>query len=118
VLLAQLERLAEQVERRNENVTHFDERVAQIDGVSTLRLDDRQANPLRLRHRPSLRRAGLGGISRDRFARALHAEGIRLYTSFYTPVYKTPLFAWRDAPIEVDYSQTHCPVASGPRPTR
>jgi hypothetical protein len=34
-----------------------------------------------------------------------------LSTSFYTPVYDAPLFAWKDAPIEVDYSDIHCPVA-------
>ena len=111
VLLAQLERLPEQIERRNANIAHFEERVAEIEGVSTLRHDERQTT-----------RSGYGiilrydeqawrGVSRDRFARALHAEGVDLYTSFYTPVYKTPLFAWRDAPIDVDYSETHCPVA-------
>ncbi len=111
VLLAQLERLPEQIERRNANVAHFEKRVAQIEGVSTLPVDERMTT-----------RSGYGvvlrydeqawrGASRDRFARALYAEGMKLHTSFYTPVYKTPLFAWRDAPIDVDYSQTHCPVA-------
>ncbi len=111
VLLAQLERLPEQTDRRDANIAHFDERVGQLDGVSTLCFDDRQAT--RSGYGIVLRydEAAWNGISRDRFARALHAEGTHLYTSFYTPVYKTPLFAWRDAPIEVDYSQTHCPVA-------
>jgi dTDP-4-amino-4,6-dideoxygalactose transaminase len=111
VLLAQLERLPEQVERRNANITHFDERVAQLEGVSTLRFDERQAT--RSGYGVVLRydEAAWNGISRDRFARALHAEGIHLFTSFYTPVYSTPLFAWRDAPIDVDYSQASCPVA-------
>jgi len=26
-------------------------------------------------------------------------------------VYQTPLFAWKDASVEVDYSGVHCPVA-------
>jgi hypothetical protein len=51
------------------------------------------------------------GVPRDRFALALYREGMKLFASFYTPVYKTNLFAWKDAPIEVDYSQTSCPVA-------
>jgi dTDP-4-amino-4,6-dideoxygalactose transaminase len=111
VLLAQLERLPEQVERRDANITHFDERVAQIEGVGTLRFDERQAT--RSGYGVVLRYddAAWNGISRDRFARALHAEGIHLFTSFYTPVYSTPLFAWRDASIDVDYSQVSCPVA-------
>jgi dTDP-4-amino-4,6-dideoxygalactose transaminase len=111
VLLAQLERLPEQVARRNENIAHFDRRIAEIEGVSTLPYDDRMTT-----------RSGYGvilrydegawrNIPRDKFAWALHLEGMHLYGAFYTPVYSAPLFAWRDAPIEVDYSQTHCPVA-------
>src|SRR5256714_2620204 len=110
-LLAQLEPLPEQVETRDRNITRFDERVAQLEGGSTLRFDDRVST-----------RSGYGvvlrydekawrGASRGRFARALYAEGVKLSTSFYTPVYQTPLFAWKDAPIEVDYSGVHCPVA-------
>jgi dTDP-4-amino-4,6-dideoxygalactose transaminase len=111
VLLAQLERLPEQIATRNANIAHFDERIARIEGVSTLAYDERVTQ-----------RSGYGiilrydehawpGVSRDRFARALHAEGMSLSTSFYTPVYDAPLFAWKDAPIEVDYSDIHCPVA-------
>ena len=42
---------------------------------------------------------------------ALYNEGMSLSGAFYTPVYSNPLFAWKDAPIEVDYSETRCPVA-------
>jgi dTDP-4-amino-4,6-dideoxygalactose transaminase len=111
VLLAQLERLPEQVERRNANIAHLERRIAEIEGLSTLAHDDRMTT-----------RSGYGvvlryderawrGISRDRFVWALHNEGMKLYAAFYTPVYRTNLFAWKDAPIEVDYSQTSCPVA-------
>jgi len=111
VLLAQLERLPRQVETRNANIAHLERRVAEIDGVTTLRHDERMTT-----------RSGYGvilrydetswrGVPRDTFAKALHAEGMRLYGAFYTPVYSAPLFAWKDAPIEVDYSQTRCPVA-------
>lgn len=111
VLLAQLDRLPEQTARRNENIAHFERRIAGIEGVSTLPHDERMTT-----------RSGYGvvlrydeqawrGISRDRFALALYREGMKLYASFYTPVYRTNLFAWKDAPIDVDYSQTSCPVA-------
>jgi len=111
VLLAQLERLPEQVERRNANIAHLERRIAEIEGLSTLAHDERMTT-----------RSGYGvvlryderawrGISRDRFVWALHNEGMKLYAAFYTPVYRTNLFAWKDAPIEVDYSQTSCPVA-------
>jgi len=42
VLLAQLERLPEQVARRDRNVAHLERRIAEIEGVSTLRRDPRQ----------------------------------------------------------------------------
>ena len=111
VLLAQLERLPDQIAHRNANIAHFERRIAELEGVSTLPHDDRVTT-----------RSGYGvilhydedawqGISRDRFAWALHKEGITLHGAFYTPVYQAPLFAWKDAPIEVDYSETHCPVA-------
>ena len=111
VLLAQLERLPEQVARRDTNVAHFERRIAEIEGVSTLSRDPRQET-----------RSGYGvvlrydeeawsGVPRDRFAWALYREGIKLYGAFYTPVYSAPLFAWRDAPIECDYSRVSCPVA-------
>jgi hypothetical protein len=51
------------------------------------------------------------GISRNRFARALHAEGMRIEAAFYVPVYRSPLFAWKDAPVQVDYTDVRCPVA-------
>ncbi len=111
VLLAQLERLPEQIERRNRNIEHLERRVAKTEGVSTLPHDDRMTA-----------RSGYGvilryderawrGASRNRFARTLYAEGMRLEAAFYTPVYSNPLFAWRDAMIDVDYTDVSCPVA-------
>ncbi len=111
VLLAQLERLPEQVATRNANIAHFEKRVAGLEGVSLLKHDDRMTTRsgygIVLRYDESAWR----NVPRDRFARALYAEGIKLFAAFYTPVYSAPLFAWKDAPIDVDYSQTHCPVA-------
>jgi dTDP-4-amino-4,6-dideoxygalactose transaminase len=111
ILLAQLERLPEQIARRNANIAQFEKRVAELDGVSTLphdkRMTTRSGYGVILRYEE----AAWGGLARDRFARALHAEGMRIHAAFYTPVYQTPLFAWKDAPIEVDYSHVHCPVA-------
>lgn len=111
VLLAQLERLPEQVDRRNRNIAHLERRVRAIEGVGTLPHDERMTT-----------RSGYGiilryderawdGIPRDRFAWALYKEGMKLNAAFYTPVYSTPLFAWKDAQIEVDYSRVSCPVA-------
>jgi dTDP-4-amino-4,6-dideoxygalactose transaminase len=111
VLLAQLERLPEQVAQRNRTVAHLERRIIEIEGVSTLphdaRMTTRSGYGVVLRYDDAAWR----GISRNRFARALHAEGMRIEAAFYTPVYSNPLFAWRDAPIEVDYTDIRCPVA-------
>jgi dTDP-4-amino-4,6-dideoxygalactose transaminase len=111
VLLAQLERLPQQIETRNRNIAHFERRVAAMEGVSTLPHDDRMTT--RSGYGVVLRydAEGWGGASRNRFARALYAEGMRIEAAFYVPVYKSPLFAWKDASIDVDYSETSCPVA-------
>lgn len=111
VLLAQLDRLPEQIARRNANIGRFEARVAGMEGVSTLphdaRMTARSGYGVILRYDDEAWR----GIPRDRFARALHAEGMRVHGAFYTPVYSNNLFAWKDAPIDVDYSQVRCPVA-------
>ncbi len=116
VLLAQLERLPSQIAHRNENIAHLERRIAAIDGVSTLPHDERMTTKsgygVILRYDENAWRGGDGRpIPRDRFAWALHKEGMRINAAFYTPVYKTNLFAWKDAPIDVDYSETSCPVA-------
>ncbi|MEX0750634.1 MAG: DegT/DnrJ/EryC1/StrS family aminotransferase [Dehalococcoidia bacterium] len=111
VLLAQLERLPRQIETRNRNIEHFERRIAGIEGVSTLPHDDRvtarSGYGVVLRYDAD----AWGGASRNRFARALYAEGMRIEAAFYVPVYKSPLFAWKDASIDVDYSETSCPIA-------
>jgi dTDP-4-amino-4,6-dideoxygalactose transaminase len=111
VLLAQLERLPGQTESRNRNVAHLERRIASIEGVSTLPHDERMT--ARTGYGVILRydAAAWEGASRNRFARALYAEGMRIEAAFYVPVYKSPLFAWHDAPIEVDYASVSCPVA-------
>ena len=111
VLLAQLERLPEQIERRSRNIAHLERRVAEIDGVSTLAHDERMTVKSGYGVVLKYDERAWRGVSRNRFARALYAEGMRIEAAFYVPVYKSPLFAWKDAPVEVDYSQTSCPVA-------
>jgi dTDP-4-amino-4,6-dideoxygalactose transaminase len=111
VLLAQLQRLPEQIERRNRNIAHLERRVADIEGISMLPHDERMTTKsgygVILRYDEDAWR----GISRNRFARALHAEGMRIEAAFYVPVYRSPLFAWKDAPVQVDYTDVRCPVA-------
>lgn len=111
VLLAQLERLPEQVSRRDGNVAHLEQRIATMEGLSTLKRDHRQQTKsgygVVLRYDETAWR----GLPRDKFAWALYKEGMRIEAAFYEPVYRSKLFAWKDAPVAVDYSETRCPVA-------
>lgn len=111
VLLVQLERLAEQTRVREENKRYLTELLRRIEGVSTLKDDDRitarSGYGYYLRYSPEAN----GGVSRDRFFIALRYEGIPASGAFYEPVYRDKLFAWRDAGIDADYSEVHCPVA-------
>jgi dTDP-4-amino-4,6-dideoxygalactose transaminase len=111
VLLAQLERLPEQVAQRDRNVAHLEQRIATIDGVSTLRRDERQETKSGYGVVLRYDEAAWGGLPRNKFAWALYKEGIRIEAAFYEPVYRSKLFPWKDAPVAVDYSATKCPVA-------
>jgi len=111
ILLAQLERLPEQIALRDRNVAHLEERIAGIEGVSTLHRDPRQDTKsgygVVLRYDETAWR----GLPRDRFAWALYKEGMRIEAAFYEPVYRSKLLAWKDAPANVDYTHVVCPVA-------
>jgi dTDP-4-amino-4,6-dideoxygalactose transaminase len=111
VLLGQLERLPEQRERRNRNITHLEARIAETPGLSTL--PQQEAMTTKSGYGVILRydEKAWDGISRDKFAWALYKEGMRIEAAFYEPVYRSKLFAWKDAPVAVDYSETSCPVA-------
>ena len=111
VLLAQLQRLTEQTSLREANKQYLTARLESIEGVATLRQDERVTVPsgygFVIRYLPE----AFGGRSRNEFVGALNAEGIPCYGAFYEPVYKSAIFGWRDGPVAVDYSETFCPVA-------
>lgn len=111
VLLVQLQRLPEQTRVREANKRRLTERLAQIEGVGTLRMDERVTQPSGYGFYFKYRADRCGGVPRDRFVAALRAEGIPCHGAFYEPVYKDPLFAWRDANAPVDYSAVRCPIA-------
>ena len=107
VLEVQLERLPEQVRVREANKQRLTERLEAVEGVTTLRQDERVTQPSGYGFYFKYR----GDASRDRFVAALRAEGVPCHGAFYGPVYKDSLFAWRDSPVDVDYSEVSCPVA-------
>jgi len=111
VLEVQLERFPEQTRVREENKAYLTGLLQHVEGVSTLRDDERitakSGYGFYLKYSPEAN----GGVPRDRFFIALRYEGIPASGAFYEPVYRDKLFAWRDAGIDADYSDVHCPVA-------
>jgi dTDP-4-amino-4,6-dideoxygalactose transaminase len=117
LLLAQLDRLPEQTDRRWRNARALAERLAPIPGIQALSWDSRITRPaiyhFLLRYDPE----GFQGIHRDVFLQALRAEGIPAEGAFYEPLYRAPLWQFRPeefaacAASGVDYSRVRCPVA-------
>lgn len=89
LLLAQLERLPEQMARREAAATYLDRELAAIEGIRPLRRDPRVT--VHAHHLYILRydAAAFGGLQRDQFVRALNAEGIPCSTG-YTPLSDSP----------------------------
>lgn len=114
ILLAQLERLPEQTERRTENAAYLSRLLEEIPGISVLQTDPRVTrNAYHLyvfRYDPG----GFGGRSRTDFLQALGSEGIPC-SSGYVPLYKEAVFQRKEGcqvRPRIDYaaySET-CPV--------
>ncbi|HYK87694.1 MAG TPA: DegT/DnrJ/EryC1/StrS family aminotransferase, partial [Acidobacteriota bacterium] len=117
LLLAQLDRLPEQAERRMKNARCLGAKVQQISGVRPLTWDSRITRPAiyhyLLRYDPE----EFAGAHRDVFLKALVAEGVPAEGPFYEPLYRAPLWHFRRddwaafSKSDVDYSRVHCPVA-------
>jgi len=118
ILLAQMERLEEQIKTREENALYLDGPLSQIEGIRPLKRDPRvttHAYHLYIfRYDPK----GFKGLPRAKFLQALSAEGIPC-SSGYVPLYKEQLFYVEPGgcPIgcsfygrEMDYSKVCCPV--------
>jgi dTDP-4-amino-4,6-dideoxygalactose transaminase len=118
ILLAQLERLPEQTERRVRRAARLGEGLASVNGITLLKRDERLTTPAIYQFVFKYNAEAFGGAARDRFVAALEAEGIPADGLFYEPVYRSALFRvdWRDYPAlagnsELPWAKTHCPVA-------
>ena len=95
VLLAQLERLEEQTQRREDNAKLLCGLLAGMDGLA---LERREPYMTRISWHSFICRydeAAFAGVPRDRFAAALRAEGIPTTTGYSHPLYRNPLFTER-----------------------
>jgi len=130
VLLCQLERLDEQVERREQNTRYLAEGLKEIPGVEPL-VDFDMWGEGKFCTRWSFyywnfryKQEEFDGIPRDRFIEALRAEGVPIGIGAHgEPIYHNPLFQKMNfgrtgCPIkcplygrEIDYSKIYCPEA-------
>lgn len=92
ILIVQLSRLDEHTGLREKNVNYFVEQIKDIEGLKPLKRDPRITTfacyQFILRYNPD----GFKGVSRDKFALALNAEGIPVDPYFYTPIYDRAIF--------------------------
>ncbi len=120
ILLAQLARLPEQVTRRERNATLLDEALAEIPGIRQLVPAPKMTRRSYHLYIFRINESELG-ISRDRFIKALQAEGVPASEGWYRPLYRNGVFAKAHigpphgirAPLAgmgVDFRDVSCPV--------
>lgn len=121
LLLAQLERLEEHTLRRQANARILDEGLRAIPGIRTIQNDERMTR--RAYHMYCFRiDETVLGVSRERFLKALEAEGVPASAGYPHPLYSNPLFQQdgdgprfcpRSCPYygrKIDYTKVECPV--------
>lgn len=120
ILLAQLGRLADQVERREHNAARLNEALAEIPGIRCLASAPQMTR--RSYHMVIFRlEESTFGLSRDLFIKALNAEGVPASEGWYRPLYQNGVFQnAHEGPAHgirspladkgVDYRNVSCPV--------
>jgi dTDP-4-amino-4,6-dideoxygalactose transaminase len=104
MLLAQLDRFEEQLQRRQENARRLHAILAEVDGLTPQAWDDRCE--IHAHHLFIVRydAAAWHDVPRARFVKALQAEGIPLSTGYTIPLYEQP-------PLAAPHSRHHpCPA--------
>jgi dTDP-4-amino-4,6-dideoxygalactose transaminase len=122
LLLAQLERLGEQTAIRAERAALLDEMLAPLPGVRLTRPEPRMTRRGHHLYTITFDTDALG-VTRDRLAEALKAEGVPVVPPYPHPLYQNPLFQRRGegpghCPLscpyygrEMDYTKVSCPAA-------
>jgi len=93
MLRCQLKRLQEQIERRMASAVIIAKGLSGIDGLATLRRDDRITQRGYYFYLIRYDSTAWDGIHRDVFMNALRAEGIPCGAAYGCPVYKNPSYA-------------------------
>lgn len=90
VLLAQLERLPEQMERRETNARYLAAALAEVPGLAPVADDPRVTRHARHLLMVRYDAAAFGGRPRDDFLAAWRAEGITATSAGYVPLHQSP----------------------------
>ncbi len=119
LLLSQLARLDEQIERRERNAQYLDERLSAIPGIRPLKRgvgETRHGYYLYMFRYDAQR---FKQAARARFIEALRAEGIPAAVGYEQPLYRQPLFSqrnfgpftgWTQERRDYDYATLNLPV--------
>lgn len=114
LLLAQFTRLEAQTRTRDRNGRDLSRELAKIEGLEPL-----ARGPEATRHSYHVfifryRRSGFAGWPREKFIKAMRAEGIPISAGYPVPIYRQPYFQKRDfGPFHrarLDYRKASCPV--------
>jgi len=115
LLLAQFERLEEQTALRERNTKHFENGLANIEGISLSPRDERITTQACYHYVFRFDSRRFGGIHRNAFVAALNAEGIPGDGRFYEAVYRSSLFQFPASAYPAWAANTRntfdCPVA-------
>ncbi|HEY2931304.1 MAG TPA: DegT/DnrJ/EryC1/StrS family aminotransferase [Acidobacteriota bacterium] len=120
VLLAQLERLPAQTEKRSARADQLRRTLAEVQGVTLLQRDERLTRQAIYHFVFKYDNRFFGGVHRDRFVAALECEGVPCDGLFYEPLYRSALFHVdpRDfpqlkasSPETLPWANTRCPAA-------
>jgi len=90
VLLAQLERLPEQMPVREANANYLDVALAEIPGISPLETDGRVTRHARHLYSVRYDATRFGNHPRAEFIAAMHAEGMSCISAGYVPLTQSP----------------------------
>jgi dTDP-4-amino-4,6-dideoxygalactose transaminase len=115
ILLAQLSRLEEQTEIRYHNGEYFAQELEKIEGISALKRDPRVTKRGYYFYFLRYDSSKWNNVHRNKFMKALNAEGVGCGTAHNDPLYENPAFREIKKSLlhgnEVDYSKVHCPEA-------
>jgi len=118
ILSAQLGRLDQQTERRMENARHLNTDLSKIDGIKPLRDDERITRHAYHLYIFRFDPEAFGGVSKDKLAKALQAEGIPVSVGYSRPLYREPYLEYFEkCPVScpyygrpIDYSKLSLPI--------